>query len=165
MSAKAAVSFSIALLLAASGSALAQDCNQNGVPDAVDIAERTSQDCNSNRTPDECDTRVSFIPHQVSASAHLAGNLCSVNSEQECVASRQYVSWAEGATCEDVLLACNPCNCCEEQGASGCNCQGCEDLVCGTDLLCCAIGWDTVCADLASTLCSCCEGQDPGVCD
>jgi hypothetical protein len=31
------------------------DCNQNGVPDGIDIAAATSQDCNGNSVPDECD--------------------------------------------------------------------------------------------------------------
>jgi hypothetical protein len=31
------------------------DCNGNGVPDDVDIAEGTSQDCNANGVPDSCD--------------------------------------------------------------------------------------------------------------
>jgi len=31
------------------------DCNNNGIPDDVDIAEGTSQDCNYNTLPDECD--------------------------------------------------------------------------------------------------------------
>jgi hypothetical protein len=32
-----------------------QDCNQNGVADALDIAGGTSTDCNNNLTPDECE--------------------------------------------------------------------------------------------------------------
>lgn len=31
------------------------DCNQNGIPDACDIANGTSQDCQPNGIPDECD--------------------------------------------------------------------------------------------------------------
>jgi len=31
------------------------DCNNNGVPDATDIANSSSADCNSNSIPDECD--------------------------------------------------------------------------------------------------------------
>ena len=31
------------------------DCNQNGIPDAVDLADGTSRDCNENHNPDECD--------------------------------------------------------------------------------------------------------------
>jgi len=33
----------------------ALDCNNNGIPDDVDIATGTSQDCNLNGVPDECD--------------------------------------------------------------------------------------------------------------
>jgi hypothetical protein len=32
-----------------------QDCNENGTPDAVDIANGTSEDCQPNGTPDECE--------------------------------------------------------------------------------------------------------------
>lgn len=32
-----------------------QDCNSNGVDDALDIARGTSRDCNANTVPDECD--------------------------------------------------------------------------------------------------------------
>jgi len=32
-----------------------EDCNGNGVPDPIDIAEGTSADCNNNGIPDECD--------------------------------------------------------------------------------------------------------------
>jgi hypothetical protein len=32
-----------------------EDCNDNGIPDEIDIAEGTSQDCNGNGIPDECD--------------------------------------------------------------------------------------------------------------
>jgi len=31
------------------------DCNGNGIPDSVDLANDTSHDCNSNGIPDECD--------------------------------------------------------------------------------------------------------------
>ena len=31
------------------------DCNNNGVPDVVDIANGTSEDCNHNNVPDECE--------------------------------------------------------------------------------------------------------------
>ena len=33
------------------------DCNNNGVPDATDIALGTSKDCNNNGIPDECERR------------------------------------------------------------------------------------------------------------
>ncbi|MCK4658073.1 MAG: formylglycine-generating enzyme family protein [Phycisphaerae bacterium] len=37
------------------GSLAAPDCNENGVPDDLDIAMGTSEDCQSNGVPDECD--------------------------------------------------------------------------------------------------------------
>ncbi|MCH2580003.1 MAG: FG-GAP-like repeat-containing protein, partial [Planctomycetes bacterium] len=44
----------------ACGSALAVDCNRNGVDDQVDISGAASADCNENGIPDECE----FAPLQ-----------------------------------------------------------------------------------------------------
>ena len=54
--------FSVSLLwmVAASAPVTAQDCNQNGVSDATDIATGTSEDCNGNGRPDECDVAPTF---------------------------------------------------------------------------------------------------------
>lgn len=43
----------------------APDCNQNGIPDPVDLLDGTSQDCNVNTVPDECETSVECPPDQV----------------------------------------------------------------------------------------------------
>ena len=43
------------------------DCNQNGIPDAVDIANRTSADMNFNAMPDECEEIIT-VP--VTANVH-----------------------------------------------------------------------------------------------
>lgn len=36
------------------------DCNSNGIPDLIDVADGTSEDCNSNGVPDECDIALGF---------------------------------------------------------------------------------------------------------
>jgi len=38
------------------GIAIAPDCNDNGVPDPVDVFDETSLDCNGNEVPDECES-------------------------------------------------------------------------------------------------------------
>lgn len=38
--------------------AIPADCNENGIWDAIDIAEGTSYDCNENGIPDECETGI-----------------------------------------------------------------------------------------------------------
>ncbi len=51
------------------------DCNGNGVPDSIDIANGTSRDCNGNGIPDECeilgdmdnDADVDFVDHAMFA--------------------------------------------------------------------------------------------------
>lgn len=51
-------------LLICSASALpAADCNDNGVDDAVDIADGVSSDCNGNSIPDECDLEILVLTH------------------------------------------------------------------------------------------------------
>jgi hypothetical protein len=40
--------------------ALAGDCNNNGILDSLDIASGTSADCNGNGTPDECDVALGY---------------------------------------------------------------------------------------------------------
>ncbi len=45
----------VGILLGQSMGRLLDDCNNNGVPDANDIAGGTSEDCNKNFIPDECD--------------------------------------------------------------------------------------------------------------
>ena len=42
------------------GDACEADCNHNGIPDAIDIANGTSQDCQPNGVPDECDIGGGF---------------------------------------------------------------------------------------------------------
>ena len=61
-----------------------------------------------------------------------------------------------------------PCNCCSGGGPLGCNCQPCEDLVCGADPFCCDTIWDVLCNNAAAELCTCCavgcdsDGDDDG---
>jgi len=45
----------VGLILIFSGQASAEDCNNNGIEDAIDIATGTSEDCQPNGIPDECD--------------------------------------------------------------------------------------------------------------
>jgi hypothetical protein len=49
-----------------------------------------------------------------------------------------------------------PCNCCNGGNGLGCDCQACEDLVCGADPFCCNTTWDTLCDGAAGSLCTCC---------
>ncbi|MHC4427721.1 MAG: right-handed parallel beta-helix repeat-containing protein, partial [Planctomycetota bacterium] len=44
-------------------------------------------------------------------------------------------------------------NCCEPNGGFGCDDSACQTVVCNTLPLCCAVGWDINCANLALDLC------------
>jgi hypothetical protein len=37
-------------------------------------------------------------------------------------------------------------------------------VVCAFDSFCCIVTWDGVCDGEATSLCTCCAGQDPGYC-
>jgi len=61
-----------------------------------------------------------------------------------------------------------PCNCCDKagEGTTGCtDCASCETAVCDFDPVCCSVNWDFICDGTADALCTCCPGQDPGVCE
>ena len=51
----AALTAAALVLGIAGGIARGEDCNSNGVEDALDIARGNSRDCNANAVPDECD--------------------------------------------------------------------------------------------------------------
>jgi len=53
------------------------DCNQNGVPDYMDLAAVTSPDCNGNRRPDEC---------EIDANSTAPGGpfFCMMNCDPDC---------------------------------------------------------------------------------
>jgi len=60
-----------------------------------------------------------------------------------------------------------PCDCCSQAGSGnvGCpSCPPCEAVVCAFDSFCCIVTWDGVCDGEATSLCTCCPGQDPGYC-
>jgi hypothetical protein len=55
------------------------------------------------------------------------------------------------------------CDCCNAQGVPGCASDaGCEATVCAADSFCCAVEWDSICADEAASMCTCCGGGDGG---
>lgn len=68
-------------------------------------------------------------------------------------------------------------SCCVAHGGQGCVDATCCQNVCGTDSMCCLIGWDAGCVDLAVILCgntcagscpsdgACCESHSGGGCD
>ena len=52
-------------------------------------------------------------------------------------------------------------DCCEANGSIGCAHAQCCAWVCGADPLCCTVGWDQDCADLAAEMCAAICGDDP----
>jgi hypothetical protein len=72
------------------------DCNENGIPDNIDILSGTSQDCNANGIPDECDIAAGTSED------------CQPNGiPDECdLAPPTYVEAADDV--EDALIVCPP---------------------------------------------------------
>ena len=50
------------LVIFTNDSRISTDCNNNGIPDACDIAARRAQDCNLNQISDECDVAYQVGP-------------------------------------------------------------------------------------------------------
>ena len=72
----------MAFLLVPVGALRGEDCNVNGIDDALDVSTGTSDDCNLDGIPDECDlpdaAKVFGAPipfrNKLEAAAHLTGN-------------------------------------------------------------------------------------------
>jgi hypothetical protein len=95
----------------------------------------------------------------------VVGNVCLVNTEDECMSSGQFISWEAGldcpdgdATCEDSDPACGPDagDCCTPNGSPGCNDETCCQIVCNLDPFCCDTLWDEPCAGEAGDFCGIC---------
>ncbi len=52
------VRLGLAAVMLVGSAAHAEDCNDNGIDDAVEISEETSPDCNGNGVPDACDLQI-----------------------------------------------------------------------------------------------------------
>jgi hypothetical protein len=59
-SARLIIAFALSWTAVHAPPACADDCNDNGIADAIDIAEGASEDCNGNGVPDECDVRAAL---------------------------------------------------------------------------------------------------------
>jgi hypothetical protein len=58
-----------------------------------------------------------------------------------------------------------PCHCCDQLPTTvGCHCPECSQTVCEIDPSCCTASWDADCNSLAEEHCTCCPGQNPGLC-
>jgi hypothetical protein len=122
------------------------DCNENGVPDATDIADSTSLDCDGNEIPDECqidsssgapggpffctgdcdpDCNVNGVPD----ACELAGNDCNANDIPDTC---ELSGCAGDPACADcnangLLDACDLNACAGDPACSDCNSNGVPD--------------------------------------
>lgn len=77
---------------------------------------------------------------------------CDTEWDAQCAAE------ARGGACSTCIAGpCGPGNgtCCAPNGTPGCEDATCCQAVCAADPFCCDFEWDGVCADLATTECSC----------
>ncbi len=74
----------VGLLLDVSKDRLLDDCNDNGIPDANDIAYGTSEDCNKNYIPDECDIDPTDPDGDGEISNDLNANTIPDECEPDC---------------------------------------------------------------------------------
>ena len=104
-----------------------EDCNDNGIADAEDIAGLTSSDCNGNNTPDECE-----VPPIDLSGADCNGNLVPDECEPDTdgdglINDCETDDDNDGVLDEDDTLPLNPDVCEDVDG------DGCDDCAIGTD--------------------------------
>ncbi|MCK4658074.1 MAG: SUMF1/EgtB/PvdO family nonheme iron enzyme [Phycisphaerae bacterium] len=132
------------------GPLAAPDCNENGVPDDLDIALGTSEDCQPNNIPDECDiaagTSNDCNNNGVPDECELQDNDCNANGvPDECDLPGGH-------------------NCCEWGNGVGCSNPAIQDCVCDIDPYCCEVEWDRTCV-LEVTIEGCWNCRDGNDCN
>ncbi len=57
-----------------------------------------------------------------------------------------------------------PSDCCAANATPGCDDRACEEVICAVNRFCCALEWDSLCAETAQTLCAVCGAPPLGAC-
>ncbi len=139
-----------------------QDCNENGVPDTIDIASGTSQDCQPNGVPDECDIRDG-------TSSDATGNGIPDECDRDCnhngIPDADDIAAGTSADCDTngVPDECDVAvghDCCTPGTSGGCSAPDIAACVCAADPYCCDVEWDETCALEVETLhCGACAAE------
>ena len=85
------------------------DCNNNGVPDDLDIASRLSSDCNNSGTPDECEAGADVNDNGILDECETGdpGDLCVADVDGDSMVAAAdlanlLASWGSGTTSTDL---------------------------------------------------------------
>jgi len=140
------------------------DCNQNGVPDNIDIRDGDSPDCNANGKPDECE-----LSEKTDCNASGVPDECDIASggSQDCNSNRR------PDECDVADLDCNengvPDDCDVSSGVStDCNTNGVPDscdVASGTSPDCNTNGVPDDCDIASGTTPDCNQNGVPDGCD
>ncbi|MBU0719645.1 MAG: hypothetical protein KJ749_15480, partial [Planctomycetes bacterium] len=142
-----------------------EDCNNNAVGDACEIAQEPDKDYNENCILDECEMGSCCVE----SPTHPGYGLTCEDSREyaltlpECIVEDGY--WYYGEFCDVDFFACPDyfvCNdatgdCYTAHPGQGCDQMECCKTVCeGNDPWCCLGEWESDCGDLAEE--HCCRG-------
>ncbi len=92
---------------------------------------------------------------------------CQTEWDNACNGSAVQLCTCCTDECDDSGDGSPPCNCCSNGNGIGCDCQPCQNIICGLDPFCCNTSWDSLCNNAAAELCTCCavgcdDGDDGG---
>ena len=134
------------------------DCNANFTPDGCDISAGTSSDCTNNGIPDECEPDCNG--NTVADACDIA-SASSADCNQNSVPDECDVNSACGAP-SGVCGVTGSCLGPAGHSGVGCQCAACCIAVCGFDPYCCAVQWDSICANLAASVGECANAGSNG---
>jgi len=117
----------VPVLCIVAATAMAEDCNNNGIDDAVDISSGTSQDCNTNGVPDECELITEFkvnasdgaTDDYFGVSVSISGNVAVIGVPGDDPVDSAYVfRWNGAAWIEEAKLVASDATADDTFGAS-----------------------------------------------
>ncbi len=69
------------------------DCNGNGIPDVIDIAEGTSQDTDESGVPDECEPKLIPDPTTLETKDQLVVRICMADAQEAIVGGEFFLEY------------------------------------------------------------------------
>jgi len=161
------------------------DCNENGIPDLLEILLDPSLDQTGDYQLDNCDPQVVTCPGDINGDGIVdvtdmgillnnfgcTGSGCAGDLNGDGVVDVVDLGiLLNNFGCESTGKPEPACgdpdtgDCCEPNGTPFCNDAACCEAICAADPFCCETEWDQICATAALAECAVCEIPPPDGC-